>query len=95
MPLDDDTKVAFTFLPFTAVQVLNSAFETAVTELAPHVITFYLKDLASDFHSYYNDTKINVEDETLKKARLLLVFATSMIIKKSLSLLGISSPPKM
>ena len=71
------------------------AFETAVTELAPHVITFYLKDLASDFHSYYNDTKINVEDETLKKARLLLVFATSMIIKKSLSLLGISSPPKM
>lgn len=70
-------------------------FETAVTELAPHVITFYVKDLASDFHSYYNDTKINVEDETQKRVRLLLVLATSMILQKSLSLLGISSPPKM
>ena len=70
-------------------------FETAVTELAPHVITFYVKDLASDFHSYYNDTKINVEDETQKRVRLLLVLATSMILQKSLSLLGISSPLKM
>ena len=72
-----------------------AAFETAVTELAPHVITFYMKDLSSDFHSYYNETKINVEDETLKKVRLLLVLATSMVLHKSLSLLGISSPQKM
>ncbi len=72
-----------------------ATFETAATELAPHVITFYMKDLASSFHSYYNETKINVEDETLKKIRLLLVLATSKVLTKSLSLLGISSPQKM
>ena len=64
-------------------------------EKSPHYIATYLKELAGDFHSYYNDTKINVEDETLKKVRLLLVLATSMVLHKSLSLLGISSPQKM
>ena len=70
-------------------------FKTALTDLSPHVITFYLKDLASDFHSYYNDTKINVENQIQRKARLLLVLATLILIKKCLTLLGITAPKKM
>ena len=70
-------------------------FQTATNELAPHMIVFYLRDLAAEFHSYYNNTKINVDNENQKKARLLLVLATSLILKKCLKLLGVTCPKRM
>lgn len=70
-------------------------FQTATNELAPHMIVFYLRDLAAEFHSYYNNTKINVDNENQKKARLLLVLATSFILKKCLKLLGVTCPKRM
>ncbi len=69
--------------------------KSAVNDLAPHIIVFYLRNLASDFHSFYNAEKILVSDENIKNARLLLVLAVSIMIKKNLTLLGISSPRKM
>ena len=80
------------------MQRLSSYPETvanAASELAPHVIANYLKDLASDLHSYYNEYKFLIEDESVKLARLSLISATQQVLKNGLDLLGVSAPEKM
>jgi arginyl-tRNA synthetase len=67
----------------------------AATDLAPHTIANYLKECASDLHSYYNDTKFLVDDEPTKLARLALIAATQQVLKNGLGLLGVSAPQKM
>ena len=67
----------------------------AATDLAPHTIANYLKECASDLHSYYNDTKFLVDDESTKLARLALIAATQKVLKNGLHLLGVSAPDKM
>jgi len=67
----------------------------AATDLAPHTIANYLKECASDLHSYYNDTKFLVDDEPTKLARLALIAATQQVLKNGLNLLGVSAPQKM
>jgi arginyl-tRNA synthetase len=67
----------------------------AATDLAPHAIANYLKECASDLHSYYNDTKFLVDDAPTKLARLALIAATQQVLKNGLGLLGVSAPHKM
>lgn len=67
----------------------------AAEELAPHNIATYLKELASDLHSYYNAEKFLIEDEALKLARMALVVATRQVLRNGLDLLGVSAPEKM
>ncbi len=67
----------------------------AARELAPHLITFYLKELAAEFHSYYNAEQFLVDDEALRRARLALVIATGQVIRNGLSILGVSAPTRM
>ena len=69
--------------------------ENSAADLAPHTIANYLKDLASDLHSFYNEHKILVEDETTKLARLALVSATQQVLRNGLRLLGVNAPNKM
>ncbi|HQR51289.1 MAG TPA: arginine--tRNA ligase [Methylophilaceae bacterium] len=69
--------------------------ENAANELAPHLIAYYLKDLAGDLHSYYNAEKFLVEDEAVKHARLALVGATRQVLQGGLQLLGVSAPNEM
>ncbi len=69
--------------------------ENAATELAPHLIAFYLKDLAAHFHSYYNASRFLVEDEAVKCARLALIAAAAQVMRNGLALLGVSAPEKM
>ncbi|MGA7749764.1 MAG: arginine--tRNA ligase [Gallionella sp.] len=69
--------------------------ENAAQDLAPHLIAFYLKDLAADFHSYYNASRFLVEDEAVKLARLALIAAAAQVIRNGLALLGVSAPEKM
>lgn len=69
--------------------------ESAAADLAPHLIAFYLKDLAADFHSYYNASRILVEDEGVKLARLALIAAVAQVMRNGLALLGVSAPEKM
>ena len=69
--------------------------ESAAQELAPHLIAFYLKELAADFHSYYNASRFLVEDEAVKLARLALIAATAQVIRNGLAILGVSAPEKM
>lgn len=67
----------------------------AARDLAPHQVAFYLKDLAADFHSFYNAERVLVEDERVKTARLALLAATQQVLRNGLSLLGVSAPDKM
>jgi arginyl-tRNA synthetase len=67
----------------------------AARELAPHSVTFYLRSLAADFHSYYNAERILVDDEALRTARLALCAAVRQTLARGLSLLGVSAPEKM
>ena len=69
--------------------------EGAAGELAVHGIAFYLKDLAGDFHSYYNAEKVLVDDEALRLARLALLDAVRTVIAAALALLGVSAPARM
>ena len=93
-----------------ALAPLTSAYETdllqtlygypevvadAAQERAPHLITYYLKDLAGKLHSYYNAEQFLVEDEDLKRARLALIVATRQVIRNGLGLLGVTAPEKM
>ncbi len=67
----------------------------AAQDVAPHDITFYLRELAASYHSYYDAERILVDDETVKKARLALVAATAQVLHNGLSVLGVSAPAKM
>ena len=69
--------------------------EAAGQELAPHIVATYLRDLAADLHSFYNDNKILVDDDVIKLARLALINATRQVLHNGLSLLGVSAPEKM
>jgi arginyl-tRNA synthetase len=68
---------------------------SAATDFAPHDVTFYLRDLASQYHSYYDAERILVDDEAVKKARLALVAATAQVLRNGLKVLGVSAPQKM
>jgi len=67
----------------------------AARDAAPHQVTFYLKDLAQEFHSYYNAERFLVDDATLQRARLALAVATGQVLKNGLAVLGISAPSSM
>ncbi len=69
--------------------------ESAADDRAPHQIAFYLKDLAADFHSWYNAERMLVEDEALKLARLALASAVRQVLASGLALLGVSAPESM
>src|SRR3989344_4020125 len=62
---------------------------------APHDVTFYLRDLAASYHSYYDAERILVDDEAVKKARLALVAATAQVLHNGLAVLGVSAPARM
>ncbi len=62
---------------------------------APHDVTFYLRELAACYHSYYDAERILVEDEAIKLARLALVAATAQVLRNGLAMLGVSAPERM
>ena len=67
----------------------------AQAELSPHQVAFYLRELASNLHSFYFAEKVLVEDERLKRARLALVLATRQVLRNGLALIGVSAPNQM
>ena len=62
---------------------------------APHDVTFYLRDLAASYHSYYDAERILVDDEPVKLARLALVAATAQVLRNGLAVLGVGAPERM
>jgi arginyl-tRNA synthetase len=69
--------------------------EAAARDFAPHLIAFYLKDIAADFHSYYNATRILVAEDDVTLARLALATAVRQVLRNGLALLGVSAPERM
>ncbi|HEX6703270.1 MAG TPA: arginine--tRNA ligase [Albitalea sp.] len=67
----------------------------AASGLAPHDVAFYLRDVASAFHSYYAAERFLVDDPQLTRARLALLAATRQVLKNALAVLGVSAPEKM
>ncbi len=67
----------------------------AARDFAPHDVSFYLRELAASYHSYYDAERILVDDERVKRARLALVAATAQVLHNGLAVLGVSAPQKM
>ncbi len=67
----------------------------AALDFSPHDVTFYLRELAAAYHSYYDAERILVDDEAVKLARLALVAATAQVLHNGLDVLGVSAPAKM
>jgi arginyl-tRNA synthetase len=73
----------------------RDVIEGAARELAPHLIAFYLKDLAGEFHGWYNAERMLVEDAVLRDARVALAAAVRQTIRNGLVILGVSCPESM
>jgi arginyl-tRNA synthetase len=68
----------------------------AAENFGPHVVSYYLTDLAGDLHRYYTVNRLlDVEDEKLVQARLALMTAVRQVLKNGLALLGVSAPESM
>ena len=73
----------------------KSVLESSAIQYEPHQLAYYLRDLSTHFHSYYNACKFIVEDKQLTQARLSLIHATRQILINGLSILGVSAPESM
>jgi arginyl-tRNA synthetase len=90
-PLDSPPALALMMLLSRYPQVLAQA----TADLAPHDVTFYLRDLAACYHSYYDAERILVEDAATRDARVALIKATAQVLGNGLSLLGVVAPSSM
>ncbi len=66
-----------------------------VDQLAPHRLTRYARDVASDFHQFYTECKILTADGNERLARLSLCIATQTVLARVLNLIGVSAPESM
>jgi arginyl-tRNA synthetase len=67
----------------------------AAMQHEPHLLTHYLRDVATDFHGYYNSHPFLVEDSALRNARLTLILAARQVLANGLKLIGVSTPERM
>ncbi len=69
--------------------------ESAARDLAPHQVAFYLRELAAEFHGYYNAERMLVDDAALTQARMALSVAVRQVIRNGMAILGVSCPESM
>ena len=69
--------------------------EAAAQQRAPHMLVHYLRELATEFHAYYNAHQFLVADAALRDARLVLIRGVRQVICNGLALLGVSAPEAM
>ena len=79
----------------TALSRYPEIIHSAATEYEPHQIAYYLRDLANEFHSYYNSCQFIVDSNELRNARLNLICASKQVICNGLGILGVSAPEEM
>lgn len=79
----------------TTLSRYPEVIEAAAEAHEPHQIAYYLKELATDFHTYYNAHIFLVDDAALRNARLALLAATRQVLRNGLALLGVSAPQAM
>ncbi len=69
--------------------------EASALNKEPHQLSHYVRELANDFHTYYNAHQFLVADEALRDARIKLILAVRQVVRNGLKLLGVSAPEKM
>lgn len=69
--------------------------ESAAASCEPHQIAYYLRELAGQFHAYYNSHPFLVDDAALRNGRLTLVLAVRQVLRNGLRILGVSAPEQM
>ncbi len=74
---------------------LPETVDEAAREFEPHKIVYYLTELAGQFHSYYNKTKVVTDNAELSEARLYLLQQIKQVLRNALALLGVSAPERM
>jgi len=79
----------------TRLSEFSDVLAEAAKDMTPHSLAFYLRDLASDFHTFYNADRVLVDEENIRLARLALLLATKQVIANGLGILGVSAPEKM
>ncbi|MCW9030620.1 MAG: arginine--tRNA ligase [Gammaproteobacteria bacterium] len=79
----------------TTLSKFAELVEKAALNHEPHQLAHYLRDLANDFHTYYNAHQFIVDDEVIRNARLCLIKATKQVLQNGLGLLGVSAPDEM
>ncbi|MDR1062351.1 MAG: arginine--tRNA ligase [Azoarcus sp.] len=77
------------------LSVFPEVVQAAADDYAPHQVAFYLRELAADFHGWYNAERMLVEDEAVRLARLALAGAVRQTLANGLALLGVSAPETM
>ncbi len=78
-----------------AMERYPGVVESGARLMEPHRIAFYLINLASCFHTYYNKHRVLTEDPLVTKGRLYLILAVKKVIRSGLILLGVTAPEKM
>ncbi len=96
----DDEAVAMLIQPeevelMKALARYPETIENSAKLMEPHRVTFFLMNLASLFHAYYNKHRVLTDDPILSRGRLYLVTAVQKVIRNGLTLLGVSAPDKM
>lgn len=77
------------------LQRFPEVIQSAAQKREPHQVANYLKELANGFHSYYNDTRVLVDDMSIRSARLALLCAVKIVVARGLKLLGVRAPERM
>jgi arginyl-tRNA synthetase len=98
--LDTAADVSLLTAPTEAALMLKLAaypdmLSAAANDLAPHDVAFYLRDVASAFHSYYAAERFLIDDAALAAARMALLAATRQVLRNALGMLGVSAPDAM
>jgi arginyl-tRNA synthetase len=79
----------------TTVGRYSEVIELAASNRAPQLLVNYLRELANEFHTYYNAHTFIVDDAALRNARLALIAATRSVIASGLAIIGVSAPESM
>ena len=96
----DDEAIAILIQPeevelMKALARYPETIQNSAKLMEPHRITFFLMNLASLFHAYYNKHRVLTDDPVLSRGRLYLITAVQKVIRNGLTLLGVSAPDKM
>ncbi len=102
--LDEDAALHASLAPLSGARelaLLNrlaaypDMLREAAADLAPHQVAFYLKEIAAEFHGYYNAERVLVDDESTRRARLAMLLATRQVLRNGLAMIGVSAPERM
>ena len=78
-----------------ALEAYPDTLALAARDLAPHDITFYVRDLAAAYHRYYDAERVLVPEPAIRDARVALVAAVAQVLANALTILGVSAPQSM